>query len=65
MATILEEKPQIIVENGKPKSVVLDIKDYERLLEMVEDKEDLAELRRIKRGKTSFHELTAHLEKRV
>lgn len=56
------EKPQIIVKNGKPKSVVLGIKDYQLLLELAEDKEDLAELHRIKKGKTSFRELGNYLK---
>ena len=54
-------RPQLVVRNGKPQAVVLDIKEYERLLETAEEKEDLAELARIKRGKTSFRELKTHL----
>lgn len=65
MSNIVIEKPQIITKNGKPKSVVLSIKDYERLLKLAEDKEDLAELRRIKKSKTKFRELGDYLKKRV
>ncbi len=64
MATILE-KPRIIVKNGRPKSVVLDIKDYKRLIGLVEDREDLIELKRIKKSKTSFRELNDYLKKSV
>jgi PHD/YefM family antitoxin component YafN of YafNO toxin-antitoxin module len=60
MATTIT-KPQIIVRNGKPRAVILDIKKYERLLEIIENKEDLAELRRIKKSKTSFRELKEYL----
>jgi len=60
MATTIT-KPQIIVRNGKPQAVILDIKKYERLLEIIENKEDLVELRRIKRSKTSFRELKEYL----
>jgi len=56
MATI-REKTQIITRGGQPQSIILDIKKYERLLEAAEEKTDLAELRLIKKGKTSFREL--------
>ncbi len=52
------QKPRIILKNGKPQSVVLSIRVYERLLELAEDKEDLLELKRIKRQGTNFKELS-------
>ncbi|MBI2034037.1 MAG: type II toxin-antitoxin system prevent-host-death family antitoxin [Candidatus Liptonbacteria bacterium] len=58
-------KTQVIVKNGKAKAVILDIKAYERLLEMAEDREDLLELRKIKKSKTSFRELGDYLADRV
>ena len=58
-------KTQVIVKNGKPKAVILDIKAYERLLEMAEDREDLMELRKIKKSRTSFRELEDYLGDRV
>ena len=64
MATI-ETNPQIIIRDGKPRAVILDIRKYEQLLEIAEEKEDLAELKRIKRAKTSFRELREYLLKRV
>ncbi|MBI2639932.1 MAG: type II toxin-antitoxin system Phd/YefM family antitoxin [Candidatus Sungbacteria bacterium] len=63
--SIVETRPQIIIRNGKPQAVILDIKKYEKLLESIDDKEDLAELRRIKKSKTSFRELKNYLGKRV
>lgn len=33
-------KTQIITENNKPKAVILDYKEYLRLTELAEDKED-------------------------
>lgn len=62
---IIEIKPQIIIRNGKPQAVILDIKRYQRLLEAAEEKQDLAELFRVKRGKTSFRELNSYLRDRV
>jgi len=64
MPAILE-KLQIIMKNGKPNAVVLGIKKYERLLEMAEDREDLLELRKIKRGKVSFGKLEDYIARSV
>lgn len=64
MSTALE-KTQVIVRNGKPRAVILDIKKYESLLEMAENREDLAELRRIKKEKTIFRRLEDYLKIRV
>jgi len=58
-------KPQIIVENGRPKAVVLDIEKYRKLLELVEDKEDLLELKKIKKSATNFKELKEYIKERV
>ncbi len=60
-----ETEPQIILQNGRPHAVILDIRKYQRLLELVEEKNDLSELRRIKKGKTSFRELKQYLRSRV
>lgn len=63
--TVTETTPQIIVRNGKPSAIILDLNKYKRLLEIAEEKEDLLELLRIKKGKTSFRELKTYLETRV
>ena len=55
--------PKIVLKNGKLDAVVLDISDYEKLLEIAEDKEDLAELKKIKAGKTSFRNIDAYLKR--
>ena len=62
---IITEKLKILIKNGKPRSVVLDIKDYKHLLELAEDKEDLAELKRLKKGGESFTILERYSEKRA
>ncbi len=51
------QKPRVILKNGKPTSVVLNIRVYERLLELAEDKEDLLELKLMKKQGTNFKEL--------
>lgn len=45
------KEPEVVVKNGKPTGVILDIEQYQELLERIEDAEDLAELRKI-RAKT-------------
>ena len=46
-------------------SVILDVKEYKRLLEAAEEKGDLQELQRIREGKTSFRELSEYSRARV
>ena len=41
-------KPQIIVRDGKPAAVILDIEDYEAMLEQLEQVEDLKAIRAMK-----------------
>ncbi len=43
-------EPQIVLRNGKPAAVILDIAQYEELLERAEDTYDLTRLRAM-RGK--------------
>ena len=40
--------PKIILENGKPKEVILPIEDFEALLEQLEQAEDLQAIREMK-----------------
>lgn len=50
MAKILKIKPQLVMKNGKPDAVIINIKDYRELLGRLEDKEDIADLERIRKG---------------
>ena len=50
MSKILKTKPQVVMKNGKPSAVIIDIKDYQELLQRLEDKEDIADLERIRKG---------------
>lgn len=56
-------KPRVVLKNGKPDAVILDISSYVRLLEIAEDKEDLAELKKIKDKKTSFKNIDDYLRR--
>ena len=47
---ILKAKPQVVMKDGRPSAVIIDINDYRELLEKLEDKEDLADLEKIRMG---------------
>jgi len=60
-------EPEIIAKNGKPVSVILPIKEYQEMLERLEDAEDVAWLKRMRRKKLHFRpleEVLAGLPKR-
>jgi prevent-host-death family protein len=54
--------PQIIFSEGKPRAVILDIDDYQEMLERLEDTEDLRELERMRKGSLSFRKLDDFLK---
>jgi prevent-host-death family protein len=64
MSRILKTKPQVIMKNGRPKAVIIDIKDYKQLLERLEDKEDIAGLEKMRKSSLHFRKfddfLTEH-----
>jgi prevent-host-death family protein len=51
-------EPEIVTRKGKPVSVILPIKDYEELLERVEDAEDVAWLKKARRKKLQYRVLS-------
>ena len=60
-------EPEIVTKNGKPVSVILPIRQYQEMLERLEDAEDVAWLKRARRKKLHFRPLEdvlAHLPKR-
>ena len=61
-ATLAE--PEIVTRNGRPVSVIVPIKDYEELLERVEDAEDIAWLRRTRRKPLHYRPLEDYLADR-
>jgi hypothetical protein len=63
MKAILAE-PEIVIRKGKPASVILPIKDYEELLERVEDIEDAAWLKRARREPLHYRPLEDYLAER-
>lgn len=55
-------EPKIVLEKGKPASVILSITDYKNLLEKVEDAQDLKELRRLKKQELRFRPFSEFLQ---
>lgn len=54
-------KPELIVRNGRAVSVILPIKDYEELMERVEDAEDVRWLRKHRCGSLQFRPIEEYL----
>ncbi|MCW5556132.1 MAG: type II toxin-antitoxin system prevent-host-death family antitoxin [Verrucomicrobiae bacterium] len=61
-ATLAE--PEIVTRKGKPVSVIIPIKDYEELLERVEDAEDAAWLKRARKTPLQYRPLEDYLAER-
>ncbi len=61
-ATLSE--PEIVTRKGKPVSVIIPIKDYEELLERVEDSDDVAWLKRARRKPLHYRPLEEYLAER-
>ena len=57
-------EPEIVTRKGKPVSVILPIKDYEELLERVEDAEDTAWLKRARQHPPQYRTLEDYLAAR-
>ena len=57
-------EPGIVTRKGKPVSVIIPIKDYEELLERVEDASDVAWLKRARSRPLHYRPLEAYLAAR-
>lgn len=55
-------EPEIVTRKGKPVSVILPIKDYEEILERVEDAEDLAYLKRSRSKPLHYRSIEEYLD---
>ena len=49
--------PEIVYKNGKPSKVIIGIKEYEALLEAIEDREALDWLKRSRKESKSYRPL--------
>jgi PHD/YefM family antitoxin component YafN of YafNO toxin-antitoxin module len=54
-------EPEIVTRKGKPVSVIIPIKDYEELLERVEDSADVAWLKRARSKPLHYRPLEDYL----
>jgi PHD/YefM family antitoxin component YafN of YafNO toxin-antitoxin module len=55
---------EIVTRKGKPVSVIIPIKDYEELLERVEDADDVAWLKRARKKPLHYRPLESYLAER-
>lgn len=51
------ENPSIVIKDGKPSAVIIDIDKYRELLERLEDAEDLRLLEEMRKKTLSFRKL--------
>ncbi len=54
--------PEIILREGKPAAVILDIDEYREMLERLEDVEDLRMLKRMRKKPLMFRKLDDFLK---
>lgn len=54
--------PEIIVKDGKPRAVILDIDEYQEMLERLEDVDDLEMLQKMRQQPLIFRKLEDFLE---
>ncbi len=57
-------EPEVVVKNGRPKAVILTLREYRRLLELAEDAYDRRALQTMRRKKGSFRTLEDYLKSR-
>ncbi|HTB85038.1 MAG TPA: type II toxin-antitoxin system prevent-host-death family antitoxin [Candidatus Sulfotelmatobacter sp.] len=57
-------EPEIVTRKGKPVSVIIPIKDYEELLERVEDSADVTWLKRARNKPLHYRPLEEYLTAR-
>jgi len=57
-----KKNPEIILREGKPAAVILDIDIYREMLERLEDAEDLKELEDIRKTPLTFRSLEEFLK---
>jgi prevent-host-death family protein len=59
---VRRKKPQIVVRDGQPVAVILDIDHYQELLERLEDMEDLKILAAMRKKPLRFRKLEEFLK---
>jgi PHD/YefM family antitoxin component YafN of YafNO toxin-antitoxin module len=59
---VKKKNPEIILRDGKPAAIILDIGEYQELLERLEDAEDLEILQRMRKRSLKFRKLEDFLK---
>lgn len=57
-----KKRPQIVLRDGKPSAVILDIDEYREMLERIEDVEDLEMLEGMRKKALNFRRLEDFLK---
>jgi len=57
-----KKNPEIVLREGKPAAVILDIDEYREMLERLEDAEDLKELKEMRKTPLAFRSLEEFLK---
>lgn len=61
-STVKRKPPQIILQDGEPTAVILDIDEYQKILEQLEDLEDLNALKKMRMKPLKFRKLEDFLK---
>jgi len=61
-AKVTRRSPEIIVKDGRPRAVILDIDEYQEILERLEDIDDLKMLAEMRKKPLKFRKLEEFLE---
>ncbi|MBA4397495.1 MAG: type II toxin-antitoxin system Phd/YefM family antitoxin [Syntrophus sp. (in: bacteria)] len=59
-----KKEPEIVIREGKPSAVILDIDEYQEMLERLEDMDDLRLLEKIREKPLKFRKLDDFLMER-
>jgi PHD/YefM family antitoxin component YafN of YafNO toxin-antitoxin module len=59
-----KKEPDIVIREGKPSAVILDIDEYQEMLERLEDMDDLRLLEKIREKPLKFRKLDEFLRER-
>ena len=62
MKSKARKAPEIVLRDGEPAAVILDINDYREMLERLEDLEDLKTLDKMRRKQLKFRKLDDFLK---
>jgi len=65
MKAVAFDEPEIVTHKGKPVSVILPIKEYQEMLERLEDAQDVAWLKRARRKPMRYRPLEEYLASRA